>query len=168
MISKKIPGFTIMEVTIAMLLSALVIGISYTVFSLVTRSYRTYQLKHQEMAIVLRLDELLQMDFSRAEVILKDTDGIALKNSNRVIKYIFYPDYVLRRGITVDTFRVKTDSITMSFENKTLDDLKDIEEDNRMDELAMLVSLQKEKIPYYYHKIYSSVNLINRKADAGN
>jgi len=168
MISKKVPGFTIMEVTIAMLLSALVIGISYTVFSLVTRTYRTYQLKHQEMANVLRLDELLQMDFGRAEVILKDTDGIALKNSNRVIKYSFYPDYVLRRGITVDTFRVKTDSITISFENKPLDDLKDIEEDNRMDELAMLISLQKEKIPYYYHKIYSSVNLINRKADAGN
>jgi len=168
MISKKIPGFTIMEVTIAMLLSALVIGISYTVFSLVTRSYRTYQLKHQEMATVLRLDELLQMDFGRAEVILKDTGGIALKNSNRVIKYGFYPDYVLRRGITVDTFRVKTDSITMSFESKVLDNLKDIEEDNRVDELAILVSLQKEKIPYYYHKIYSSVNLINRKADAGN
>ena len=108
------------------------------------------------------------MDFGRAEVILKDTGGIALKNSNRVIKYGFYPDYVLRRGITVDTFRVKTDSITMSFESKVLDNLKDIEEDNRVDELAILVSLQKEKIPYYYHKIYSSVNLINRKADAGN
>lgn len=168
MISKKVPGFTIMEVTIAMLLSALVIGISYTVFSLVTRTYRTYQLKHQEMANVLRLDELLQMDFGRAEVVLKDTDGIALKNSNRVIKYSFYPDYVLRRGITVDTFRVKTDSITMLFESKALNGLNDIEEDNRMDELAMLISLQKEKIPYYYHKIYSSVNLINRKADAGN
>jgi len=138
------------------------------VFSLVTRTYRTYQLKHQEMANVLRLDELLQMDFGRAEVVLKDTDGIALKNSNRVIKYSFYPDYVLRRGITVDTFRVKTDSITMLFESKALNGLNDIEEDNRMDELAMLISLQKEKIPYYYHKIYSSVNLINRKADAGN
>lgn len=168
MISKKVPAFTIMEVTIAMLLSAIVIGLTYTVFSLVTLSYQSYQVRHREMALVLSLDGLLQRDFNRAVVILKDTDGIALKDGNRIVKYRFYPDYVLRTGIAIDTFRVKTDSVAMSFEGKTLDSSGAGEENNRLDELDMQVTLQKEKIPYYYHKIYSSANLINRKRDARN
>ena len=157
-----------MEVTIAMLLSAIVIGLTYTVFSLVTRSYQSYQTKHRQMATLLSLDGLLRRDFDRVELILKDTDGIVLANKNNLIKYRFYPDYVLRKGIATDTFRLKTDSIAMSFEGKTIDSSGTGEEDSRLDELDMQVTLQKENIPYYYHKIYSSANLINRKANAGN
>lgn len=165
---KKLPGFTIMEVTIAMLLSAIVIGLTYTVFSLVTRSYQSYQTGHREMATVLSLDGLLRRDFDRAELILKDTDGIVLISKNNIIKYRFYPDYVLRKGIAIDTFRLKTDSIAMSFEGKTIDGSETSAEDSRLDELDMQLTLQKEKIPYYYHKIYSSANLINRKTNARN
>ena len=165
--NKKIPGFTIIEVTIAMLLSAIVIGLTYTVFSMVTRSYQSYQTRHRDMAIVLSLDGVLRRDFDRAEVILKDTDGIVLTNKNNLIKYRFYPDYVLRKGIAIDTFRLKTDSIAMSFEGKTIEDSGTGAEDDQLDELDLQVTLQKEKIPYYYHKIYSSVNLI-RKTNAGN
>lgn len=166
--NKKVPGFTIMEVTIAMLLSAIVIGLTYTVFSLVTRSYQSYQSRHREMATVLSLDGLLRRDFDRAELILKDTDGIVLANQNNLIKYRFYPDYVLRKGTAIDTFRLKTDSIAMSFEGKTIDSSGTRAEDNQLDELSLQITLQKEKIPYYYHKIYSSANLINRKTNAGN
>lgn len=166
MTNKRIPAFTIIEVTIAMLLSALVIGIAYTVFSIVTRSYHSYQEKHQAMAAVLRLDELLQKDFLRAEIILKDTDGIAFKKENQVIKYHFDKGYVLRTGTTIDTLKVQADSITTSFENGRIGSVNNVPEQNRLDQLDMIVMLQKEKIPYYYHKVYSSVNLINRKSDA--
>lgn len=157
-----------MEVTIAMLLSAIVIGTCYTVFSIITRSYHGYQLKHEEMAGVLRLDELLQKDFDRAEIILKDTDGIVMKNAARLTRYRFYGDYVLRIGVAVDTFKVKTDSVVTSFENKAISTPGTDEEQSRLDQLDIQITLQKEKIPYYYHKKYSSVNLINRTANAIN
>lgn len=166
MINKKIPAFTIMEVTIAMLLSAIVIGLAYTIFSIVTRSYHSYQLKHEGMATVLRLDELLQRDFERAEIILKDADGIALKNGSYLVKYHFNPDYVLRTGIVTDTLKVKTDSVSLSFEGKIISSQDNDEEQNRADQLEITVMFEKEKIPYYYHKIYSSENLINRKSNA--
>jgi hypothetical protein len=168
MIKRKIPAFTIMEITITMLISAIVIGITYTAFSIISRSYRSFDNKHKDMAVVLRLDELLQKDFNRAEVVLKDTDGIALKDSSRIIKYRFNPDYVLRIGIAVDTFKVKTDSVNMTFENTVVNEMKADEEENRLDELDLNVTLQNEKIPYHYHKIYSSANLINRKPNAVN
>jgi hypothetical protein len=120
------------------------------------------------MAAVLRLDELLQKDFNRAEIVMKDTDGIALKDSSRIIKYRFNPDYVLRIGIVVDTFKVKTDSVGMAFENTMINEMKVDEEDKRLDELDLNITLQNEKIPYHYHKIYSSANLINRNPNAVN
>ena len=167
MSNKRVPAFTIMEVTIAMLLSAIVIGITYTVFTIVTRSYRDYQLKHEKMAVVLRLDELLRKDFDRADIIMKDTDGIAMKNKMQLTKYRFYGDYVLRVGTTVDTFKVKTDSVVSSFENQMITTDASGEQ-SRVDQLDVLIILEKEKIPYYYYKIYSSVNLINRKSNAVN
>src|SRR5882724_100995 len=108
MIKRKIPAFTIMEVTITMLISAIVIGITYTAFSIIARSYQSFDSNHKDMAVVLRLDELLQKDFNRAEIVMKDTDGIALKDSSRIIRYRFNPDYVLRIGIVADTFKVKS------------------------------------------------------------
>ena len=149
-----------------MLLSAIVIGITYTVFSIVTRSYHSYNLKHEEMAVVLRLDELLQKDFDRAEIVLKDTDGIVMKNKTRFIKYRFYGDYVLRLGTTADTFKVKNDSVMTSFEGHPVNSIGESVEQNRLDELDIQVTLQKEKIPYYYRKIYSSENLITRTPHA--
>ena len=56
----------------------------------------------------------------------------------------------------------------MTFEGKAIDDSGTGAEDSRLDELDIQLTLQKEKIPYYYHKIYSSANLINRKTNAGN
>jgi len=164
--NKKIRAFTIMEVTIAMLLSAIVISITYAVFTIVTHSYHSYQRKHEDMAAVLRLDELLQKDFEHAEIITKDTDGIAFKNGALQTKYRFYKDFVLRTGAITDTLKVKTDSINTSFESITVNTIGTTKEENRIDEFTMLVTLHKEKIPYYYHKIYSSVNLINRKHHA--
>jgi hypothetical protein len=157
-----------MEITIAMLLSAIVISITYTVFSIVTRSYHGYQLKHEGMASVLRLDELLQKDFERAEIILKDTDGIALQSAALLVKYRFYPDYVLRISAITDTLKVKTDSLMTSFEKKEISTTSTDIESKRIDQLGMIVTFEKETIPYYYHKLYSSENLINRKNNAVN
>jgi hypothetical protein len=168
MITKRIPAFTMMEVTIAMLLSTIVIGITYTVFSIITRSYHSYNLKHEEMATVLRLDELLQKDFDRAEIVLKDTDGIAMQNKDGLTRYRFYGDYILRVGLSTDTFKVKNDSVITSFESQVISSVERSAEQNRLDELDIQFTLQKEKIPYYYRKIYSSENLINRNPHAVN
>jgi len=168
MINRKIPAFTIMEVTITMLISAILIGITYTAFSIISRSYHSFDNKHKDMAVVLRLDELLQKDFNRAEIVLKDTDGIAMMDSSRIIKYRFTSDYVLRIGLVIDTFKVKTDSVSTAFENTMVNEMKADEEGNRLDELDMNATLQNEKIPYHYHKIYSSANLINRNPNALN
>jgi hypothetical protein len=162
MINKRVAAFTILEVTITMLVSAIVIAISYTAFSIISRSYHAFESKHQQMAFVLKLDELLQKDFNRADIILRDTDGIALRYSLGIIKYRFKPDYILRVGVETDTFKAQSDSLSTTFENTVINVSSTGEEENRVDALSFYLTLENEKIPYRYHKVYSSENLINR------
>jgi hypothetical protein len=166
MTSAKLKAFTIMEVTIVMLVSAIVIAITYTAFSIVNRSLRAFNRQHQDMAIVLQLDRVLRIDIDRAELMLRDTDGVILKNSSRTIKYQFVSDYVLRKELSIDTFKVKIDSISTTFENKQVNVTEERQDESRVDELDVNIHLQNENIPYYYHKQYSSENLINRNPDA--
>jgi Tfp pilus assembly protein PilE len=166
MIKKRFAAFTIMEVTITMIISAILIGITYTAFSIFSRSYHGFGLKNQDMAMVLRLNELLQRDFDRADIVLKEADGIALKAPARVIRYRFAPDYFVRTGVAIDTFKIKTDSVITSFDGSVINEPAEYDEVNRLDELDIQLLLQNEKIPYHYHKVYSSENLINRNPDA--
>jgi hypothetical protein len=164
----KVRAFTIMEVTIAMLISAIVIGITYTIYTIVTKSYNSFNIKNENVAVVLRLDELLKKDFDHAEFILKTSNGISVQNPSGNITYQFDPDFVVRAGLITDTFKVKTDSLYTSFENNVIGETGTTDEQNTLDELGFSLILQNEKITYYYHKIYSSVNLFNRKPDAIN
>jgi hypothetical protein len=157
-----------MEVTIAMLVSAILIGITYTAYSIINKSYISFSRKNEDMAVVVRLDELLKKDFARAEIILKDNDGISLNSAGHIVKYQFDPDFTIRTDIRTDTFKVKTTAINTSFENSAVTEQATSEEQNRLDDLQLILLFQDEKIPYHYHKEYSSLNLIQRNPNAVN
>ena len=165
---RSIKAFTIIEVTIAMLISAIVIGITYAVFSIINQSYNSFNKKNEHMAVVLQLDKLLRRDFEHAELIIKDTSGIVFHGSDKTVRYKFDTAYVVRIGLITDTFKVKTDTVNTLFESKTINETGASEEQNRLDQLDLFLVLQNEKITYHYHKIYSSANLINRNPDAVN
>ncbi|MDR3678550.1 MAG: hypothetical protein P4L41_01210 [Flavipsychrobacter sp.] len=166
--NKRVKAFTILEVTITMLVAALVMGITYSAYSIIIKSYGAFNKKNQDMAVVVRLDEWLKKDFFRADIVLKDTAGIALNSADRRIKYRFDPDFIVRIEIRADTFKVKTDSLVTSFEDLPVNEFGSTDEQNRLDDLYLVILFQGEKIPYHYHKLYSSVNLINRNANAVN
>jgi len=166
--NKRLKAFTILEVTITMLVAALVMGITYSAYSIIIKSYGAFNKKNQDMAVIVRLDEWLKKDFSSAEIILKDTVGIAMNSTDRHIKYRFDPDLIIRTEIRSDTFKVKTDSLVLSFEGLPINEYSLTDEQNRLDDLDLVILFQGEKIPYHYHKQYSSVNLINRNANAVN
>ncbi|BAU54907.1 PulJ/GspJ family protein [Mucilaginibacter gotjawali] len=166
--NKRVKAFTIMEVTITMLVAALVMGITYSAYSIIIKSYGAFNKKNQDMAVLVRLDEWLKKDFSRADIILKDTAGIALNSADRHIKYRFDPEFIVRTEIRADTFKVKTDSLVTAFEGLPVNEFGPTDEQTRLDDLDLVILFQGEKIPYHYHKQYSSVNLINRNANALN
>jgi len=164
----KIKAFTIMEVTITMMIAAILMGITYTAYSIVSRSYLSFNTKNKDMAELEQLDGLLKKDFDRAEIILKETDGISIKHTDRTVSYQFNPDYIIRTAGITDTFKIKTGEITTSFEGRPVNEANASQEQNRLDQLDLNLLFQNEKIPYHYYKQYSSVNLIQRNPDALN
>ena len=156
----RVRAFTIMEMTIAMLLASIVIGMTYAIYSIVANSYNSFNVKNSKMATVLRVDELLKKDFLSADFILKNERGFLFRKADQLTYYEIQPDFIVRSNISVDTFKVKTDRLTMSFETMPLTEVSENEQRNRIDDIKFLVWYENEKIPYNYHKQYSAVNLI--------
>jgi type II secretory pathway component PulJ len=166
--NRRVKAFTIMEITVAMLISALVIGLAYTCFTIIYQQYHIYNSKQTELMEVDQLNKVLQSDFDKAEMIMQDNDDIVIKNKNGQLSYRIMPAYVLRIANATDTFKVSMQDVTRYFEGKPLTNQSDLPEGNRMDELSFTIIYHNEKIPYYYIKQYSSQNLINRNTHAIN
>jgi Tfp pilus assembly protein PilE len=164
----KVKAFTILEVTITMLVTALLVAITYASYSIVMKSYRSFTNKNDDMAVLFTLDHLLKRDFDQAETIRKDTNGIMLTNNFKVVKYIVTPDFIVRHAIRIDTFKIQTQGWITSFENAPINELQPIAEQNRIDEFRFNLAYQNEIIPYHYRKLYSSENLIQRNPNAIN
>jgi hypothetical protein len=60
-----------MEVTVTMMIAAILMGITYTTHIIVSKSYLSFNTKNAGMAEVELLDKLLKRDFDRADVIAK-------------------------------------------------------------------------------------------------
>jgi prepilin-type N-terminal cleavage/methylation domain-containing protein len=164
----RLKAFTILEVTITMLIAGVLIGITYTSYSIVFKSYHSFSVKNEDMTVLITLDHLLKRDFEKADTILKDTGGIILTKDNRLIKYEFMPDFVVRIAARTDTFKVQTQELNTTFENVPIVELQATAEENRIDGLDFIVIFQNEKIPFHYRKLYSSENLIQRNPNAVN
>lgn len=162
----KIRAFTILEVVISMLITAIVIAITYTSYSIISKSYGSFNDKNKMLADYALLDHLLRRDVVQASLIQKDEDGITLTAPNKNIRYTFSNDYILRQSLRTDTFKFTSQALQVSFEHKPILALSDTLEQNRVDEISFDLLYQNEKIPYHYEKAYSSENLINRVPDA--
>jgi Tfp pilus assembly protein PilE len=166
--NKRVKAFTIMEISVTMLISAIVIGITYTAFSIVNQSYRSFQHKNEDIAVLMRLDELLRNDFSKANMICKTTNGIFIKKGSDSVTYEFEPSFTVRTSSITDTFKVTMQGLVTGFEAAPITTINPVTEQNRIDELEFSVLFENEKIPYYYRKQYSSTDLIERNPNAVN
>ncbi|WP_448698216.1 hypothetical protein ACFGVR_15465 [Mucilaginibacter sp. AW1-3] len=160
-----------MEVTITMLIAAIVIGITYTAYTIVSQSFIHFKGKNEGLALLANVDHLLQRDFARAELIVADDSGITMQGDHQApVHYEMAAAYLVRKSLTTDTFKVAISGVKMFFENQNKDfrpGFAGIEE-NRIDELSLILTYQDEMIPFHYTKTYSSANLIQRNPHALN
>jgi prepilin-type N-terminal cleavage/methylation domain-containing protein len=164
----KVQAFTLMEVTITMLIAAILIAVTYTSYSIVIKSYNSFTNKNNDMAVLVSLDHVLKRDFEQAKTILKDSAGFSFRKDSALVRYEFSADYIVRKAARIDTFKVQNQDVSGSFENVPLLELQTTAAQNIIDELDFTILYQKETIPCHYHKMYSSENLIEKKPDAIN
>lgn len=154
----KIKAYTLLEVTIAMLLSAICIAICYSAYDIVGKYYASFQQKNQNADVVLSLRHVLQRDFLKSNAVLKSEEGVELQLDSSKIYYIFNPDAVLRKmdELHTDTFKLKSNEVNFFFEGH------EVLAPDTIDELRFKMVLdQKTTVPIQLNKAYSAVNLFN-------
>lgn len=164
----RVKAFTLMEVTIAMLISAVVIGITYTSYSIIVKYYGTYHKKNAELAELTTIDHLLRRDFDRADSIRCDTGGLAFSFNGQLIKYEFDTNFIIRKAARIDTFKLETKVTDLFFEGIPIIEGRVIADKKPVDELSFTLIYEKAEIPYHYHKLNSSENLLNNAPNAVN
>ncbi len=157
-----------MEVTIALLLAAVVIAITYTCFNILYKSYLDFNLRQKRLTDISQFDRVIGRDIEKARVMIQQNNGIIIKTSNSDIKYIFQPDYILRVTGSIDTFTVKAAELATYFQGNELLNSTDDPEDGRLDGISFNIISGNDKFPYYYFKHYSSEDLIDRNNNAIN
>jgi len=170
----RLNAFTIMEVTIAMLVTAIVIGITYTAYTIISKSFIDFKAKNEDIALLTRIDQVMKRDFDRAVMIEADNTGIEMINNNKLpVHYEITSTYIVRKTITADTFKVQIQDIKVLFEKQEKNTMTESgnlskDESNRIDELSFTVNYKNDLIPFHFNKKYSSVNLIKRNPNAIN
>ena len=71
-----------MEVTIAMIVAGIVVMMSYTVFTIMGKSYLDFSKKNESIASLLLFDKVLKRDFSNARLIVLASDALLLKKDS--------------------------------------------------------------------------------------
>ncbi|WP_142527467.1 prepilin-type N-terminal cleavage/methylation domain-containing protein [Pedobacter westerhofensis] len=150
---KKIPAFTLMEVTIAMLIAAIAIVITYTAYHIISGTYHSYAKKQDRIAAFSLADRLLKKDFLNADQIIRTAEGMEFQSGNGLVIYQFRDSLMLRsqHALRTDTFKFPLQAPRLTFENA--------EAAEAIDQLEYQTTLEGQNITLTYKKSYSSQSL---------
>ncbi len=76
---KKLKAYTLLEVTVVMILSSISIGITYTAFGLLHNSYNGFRARNSNMSQLILSDRIVKKDFSGSTRIICVVDGLLLQ-----------------------------------------------------------------------------------------
>ena len=152
-----------MEITVTMLVVALLIGITYTAYGIISSSFERFNRKQEEIAVLLTVDGLLKRDIAHAGSVVRDAGGLTFFSSFDTVRYEFRPDEIVRIKTRTDTFRVRPLALRCSFEKEPVEPTGNTG-DARIDELTFKLICQETEIPYHYYKSYSASDLVGGAA----
>jgi hypothetical protein len=157
----NLKAYTILEITITMIISAIVISITYTAFGIVSGAYSQYKTDQEGLLELTQLDGLLRKDCAMAKRITNGADGMIFTGEDKRVVYVFSPSNVIRTSGIIDTFKVATQDFSTSFEHLSVAHSEGAQSDSTIiDELSFEIVYKNRLLPYIYHKQYSSADLM--------
>lgn len=102
--NKKIPAFTLSEILVVLAITAIVIGIAFSVLTLVTKQYNAMRDGYAFRSEVVKLKQRLSLDFNTASSANwnpKDEQLILFHREENII-YSWSPEYVIRNTDTLN------------------------------------------------------------------
>jgi hypothetical protein len=110
----KIKAFTLSEMIVVLILTSIVVGLAFSVLTLVQKHMSSIQhnfINHTELN---KLEQSLSLEFNRCSKIEYDAleDELKFKNEVDSITYQFHETYVVKE---IDTFQIQLQSKTFFF-----------------------------------------------------
>lgn len=102
---KRVKAFTIIEIGIAMLLSAVLILMCYKAYNIIDKEIFSISSKANKNLEELTLRKLITRDVLEANRVLVTPNGFKCVNTSFVAEYKFEDSLLIRSNVHLDTFR---------------------------------------------------------------
>lgn len=151
-----LPAFSVLETAVSMVISAIVIGLIFVVFTIMSERMNDFKNQNQYVADLNRMTYSFNKDIFESETMLISENQISFYSySGNLIKYSIYPDHFLRtKEVFVDTFLIPIREFRVdTIQNKT----KQIV----FQKLSLKIDVNTEPMQLkFFKKIYSNQLLI--------
>ncbi|HWZ23309.1 MAG TPA: hypothetical protein VNW06_11680 [Cytophagaceae bacterium] len=107
-----------MELVIAMLISSVVISLTYKTYSIYIGLYGQYKKGTSRVEELSLLNKLLTTDIRNCERLEASSDGFVCKSLRNTVEYTLNEEYMIRKCIITDTFHIRILSSTLFWKDK--------------------------------------------------
>lgn len=114
---KSLKAFTLMEVIIVMILTAILIAMSYSLYTTFQLAYLRYQKSSESKAKLLITDEAMRIDIKKASNVYVYRDSsqtIYFDEGNRRVRYSFTTRGIIRYSGEIDTLLLSPSNMTIA------------------------------------------------------
>lgn len=139
-----------------MLLTTVVVSLSYLVFDIISGSLFTFKEDQNMIQEYQSFHSTLFQDVNTCQRLVSSRDGVTCEFDSQEVAYQFYQDYVLRQEEDwIDTIRVSISGFEMSWQKKLV-----INEMTIIDRVELIAVCREEQIPFLLIKHYGADQLM--------
>ncbi len=159
---KRLLGFTLTDIIVTMIISLLITGIAFSIFRFTYNQLFSYQTEKEKYRELLAFYTTISNDFRQADEISCHSGTIDVRSLYRGdVRYEIGDDYVARTVHEIaDTFHLKVSEKRTSARHQALDD-------GTIDELFLVIELDKKQYPFNIFKTNSLELDAERQIDHG-
>ncbi len=143
----RVPAFTLSEMIVVLLLTAIVVGLAFTVLNLVQKQFASVRDNFQQTTAIDGVEQQLWIDLYKSPEVTYD-DGsrkLTFESPLRTTQYSLDDQYIEKEG---DTLKAKVDSYTFYYEGEVVSsgkvDALRIEFDRKLQNRVLFVFKKKD------------------------
>jgi len=152
-----IKAFTILELLVVLIISAIVIDLGISVYQIAFKGFSSYRKINKKINEVSLLNSLLYSDVTKSIKIQKASNGVDLINSNdRIVSYLIEENWITRRQDSItDTFYLSIEKVELKFKDEEVNEIE-----KPIDEIYFETKILKKSELFHFKKEYDNYSLM--------